>query len=179
MNRKLLVTIHMYLSAFFAPAVMLVAISGGLYLLGIKGEVATQSIYSNSSISVDVQSPSLKNDVTALLASAGVRQYSFEYVKVKGSTLNTLPTSTDHYVIKLQGDGLEIIKARPNLQSRMVELHKGHGPVMFKTFQKLFALGLLLIILSGLWLGLSAAKLRTSTLMTTAAGTAVFTLLLF
>ena len=39
MNRKTLITIHMYLSAFFAPMVLLVAISGGLYLIGIKGSV--------------------------------------------------------------------------------------------------------------------------------------------
>ena len=44
MNRKLLITIHMYLAAFFAPAVLLVAISGGLYLIGVKGEVEQETI---------------------------------------------------------------------------------------------------------------------------------------
>jgi len=34
MNRKLLVTVHLYLASFFTPAVLLVAISGGLYLIG-------------------------------------------------------------------------------------------------------------------------------------------------
>ena len=44
MDRALLVTIHMYLAAFFAPFVFLVAISGGLYLAGVKGELLQQSI---------------------------------------------------------------------------------------------------------------------------------------
>jgi hypothetical protein len=41
-----------------------------------------------------------------------------------------------------------------------------------------FAVGLIAIILSGLWLGLSAQKLRRTTLLTTGAGAIVFGLLL-
>lgn len=178
MDRKLLITIHMYLSAFFAPAVLLVAFSGGLYLFGIKGAVEQETIYSSHDLSIDSSSASLKTDVAAALVTAGVDSYTFEYVKVKGTTLYTRPTSTDHYIINLNPDGLEIIFAQPSLQSRLVELHKGHGPTAFKTFQKAFAVGLIFIVLSGLWLGISAAKLRRSTSLTLAAGGLVFALLL-
>ncbi len=178
MNRKLLVSIHMYLSAFFAPAVLLVAISGGLYLVGIKGEVKQDVIYRSDDSTIDVNSSSLKADVNALLATAGVNAYSFEYVKVKGGSLYTRPTSSDHYIVNLASDGLEVVYAQPNLQSRMIELHKGHGPTAFKTFQKAFAVGLVFIILSGLWLGLSATKLRRATTLTVAAGALTFILLL-
>ena len=179
MDRKLLITIHMYLAAFFAPAVLLVAISGGLYLAGVKGEVEQEAIYSSSNATIDSQSASLHTDVAALLAEAGVESYSYEYVKVSGANLYTRPTSSDHYIIKLNESGVEVIHARPSLQSRMIELHKGHGPSAFKTFQKAFAVGLLLIMLSGLWLGISAARLRRSTLLTATAGAIVFALLLF
>ena len=178
MNRKLFITIHMYLSAFFAPAVLLVAISGGLYLLGIKGQVEQETIYS-SDTTIDVASSSLDADVTALLAKAGAGSYSYEYVKVNGSKLYTRPTSSDHYIIQTSKEGVDVIYARPSLQSRMIELHKGHGPSAFKTFQKIFALGLIFIMLSGLWLGISAARLRKSTLLTAAAGTVAFVILLF
>jgi hypothetical protein len=177
MNRKLFITIHMYLSAFFAPAVLLVAISGGLYLLGIKGQVEQETIYS-SDTAIDVKSSSLDADVSALLAAAGAGSYSYEYVKVSGSKLYTRPTSSDHYIIQPSEDGVDVIHARPSLQSRMIELHKGHGPGAFKTFQKIFALGLIFIMLSGLWLGISAARLRKSTLLTAAAGTVAFVILL-
>ncbi|MAT93627.1 MAG: hypothetical protein CME59_13600 [Halioglobus sp.] len=179
MNRKLLITLHMYLSAFFAPAVLLVAISGGLYLVGIKGEVKQDVVYRADGMSIDSDSATLKADVTELLASAGVQAYNFEYVKVKGSSLYTRPSSADHYIINIEPTGLEVVHARPNLQSRLIELHKGHGPTAFKTFQKIFAAGLVLIILSGLWLGISAARLRRSTSLTLAAGALVFALLLF
>ena len=179
MDRKLLITVHMYLAAFFAPAVLLVAISGGLYLAGIKGTVEQEVIYSSSSATIDSKSESLHTDVAALLAAAGVESFSYEYVKVSGATLYTRPTSSNHYIIKLNERGVEVIHARPSLQSRMIELHKGHGPSAFKTFQKAFAVGLIFIILSGLWLGISAARLRRSTLLTSAAGAVVFALLLF
>jgi hypothetical protein len=61
----------------------------------------------------------------------------------------------------------------------MIELHKGHGPSAFKTFQKAFAVGLIFIILSGLWLGISASRLRQSTLLTAISGAVVFALLVF
>ena len=177
MDRKLLITIHMYLAAFFAPAVLLVAISGGLYLAGVKGDVEQEIIYNSSETMIDNKSPTLQADVAALLASAGVESYSFEYIKVKGATLYTRPTSSDHYLIKSNGGGVEVIHARPSLQSRMIELHKGHGPTTFKTFQKAFAIGLIFIILSGLWLGISAPRLRRSTLLTAATGVVIFALL--
>jgi len=113
------------------------------------------------------------------LEKAGVDTFAFEYVKVKGGSLYTRPTSSDHYIVNLASDGLEVVYAQPNLQSRMIELHKGHGPTAFKTFQKAFAVGLVFIILSGLWLGLSATKLRRATTLTVAAGALTFLLLLF
>jgi hypothetical protein len=173
MNRALFVTIHMYLSAFFAPFVLLVSISGGLYLIGVKGSVEQQPVYQTGDIAIDTKSDSLKADVDALLAAAGVSDYSYEYVKVKGATLYTRPTSRQHYVIKL-GEEVEVIKAQPSLQAALMEMHMGHGPTTFKTFQKVFALGLLLVIASGIWLGLSAARLRQRTLLTVLAGSAAF-----
>lgn len=176
MKRKVIVTIHLYLAAFFAPAVLLVAISGGLYLLDIKGEVELETIYS-SSIVVDSKSTALKRDIDSLLESAGVVGYEYEYVKVKGRTLYTRPTSTEHYVVQLTDSGVEVIHAQPNLQSRMIELHKGHGPSAFKTFQKLFAISLIFIIVSGLVLGISNTRLRPTTLLVAAVGAVVFSML--
>ncbi|MCX2981598.1 hypothetical protein EYC98_12065 [Halieaceae bacterium IMCC14734] len=180
MDRKLLITLHLYLSAFFAPAVILVALSGGLYLLGIKGTVAVEPVYSGPAVAfaIDANSPTLKQDVKVLLSTAGVNDFEFDYVKVKGNTLYTRPTSAEHYQFKLSADAVEVIHAIPSLQNRMIELHKGHGPTAFKTFQKAFAVGLLLVILSGLWLGISAARLRPKTLLSTGAGTLLFVLLL-
>ena len=50
LTRKQLLTLHMYVAAFFAPAVFLVAISGGLYLAGVKGSVEQDTIYSSEEV---------------------------------------------------------------------------------------------------------------------------------
>ena len=39
MARAVLVKLHLYFSAFIAAAIVLVAVSGGRYLIGIKGTI--------------------------------------------------------------------------------------------------------------------------------------------
>ena len=173
MNRTLFITIHMYLAAFFAPFIFLVSISGGLYLVGVKGSLQQDPVYQTEGIAIDTKSLTLKADVDALLVAAGVSDYDYEYVKVKGSTLHTRPTSRQHYIIEL-GEEVEVIKAQPSLQAALMELHKGHGPTTFKTFQKFFALGLFFIVASGLCLGLSALGLRKRTLLIFLGGGSTF-----
>ncbi len=175
MNRSVFITIHMYLSAFFAVFVLLVATSGGLYLLGYKGSVATEQVHAEADITglAEQNGEALEQAVANLLGRAGVEGYSFEYVKVKGSTLYTRPTSRIHYMIEL-GDEITVSRREPSLQSAMMELHMGHGPLAFKTFQKVFAVGMVFIIVSGLWLGLSAERLRMRTLAAAGSGAALF-----
>ena len=62
----------------------------------------------------------------------------------------------------------------PSLQKRMIELHMGHGPTAYKAYQQVFAAGMLFIILTGLWLGLSSARLRFSTAVISGAGVILF-----
>ena len=176
LNRSFFISLHMYLAAFFAPFIFLVSMSGGLYLIGVKGSVEQTPVFQSVDYAIDTGAEDLKSRVDALLTAAGVTGYEYEYVKVKGDTLYTRPTSREHYVINL-GEGVEVIRAQPSLQSAMIELHKGHGPTTYKTFQKLFAMALLLIVSSGLFLGLSATRLRPRTLATSLAGFAAFTLL--
>ena len=180
MHRKLLISLHLYLAAFFAPAIILVAISGGLYLIGEKGSVVTEKIYEGSHPELSASSSTIKADVSALLTTAGVSEYDFEYVKAGGNTFYTRPTSRDHYIIRLKDEGsLSVELAQPNFQAAIIELHKGHGPGAFKTFQKVLAAGLFLIVISGLWLGISAPSLRTKSLATTVAGGVILLVLIF
>lgn len=177
MNRKLIVSIHLYLAAFFAPAVLLVAVSGGLYLIGIKGSVEETTIYSGPA-TLNTESDALQAEVDALLVKAGVKDYTYEYVKIKGNNLYTRPTSRAHYRVQLTQSGVDVMHAKPNFQSKMLELHKGHGPSYFKTFQKFFALSLVFVIASGFWLGVANSRLRKTTLIASVIGAGFFTLLI-
>jgi len=169
MNRSFWIKAHLLTAAFFTPALLLIALSGGLYLLGIKGKVVQTPIAVPADAAINAQSPTLDQDVRALLQSLGLPA-AFEYVKVSGNTLYTRPTSQPHFELRLQPEGLRLLLNKPSLQKSLIELHKGHGPLMFKDFQKAMAAALLFILASGTWLGLSALGLRRLTAVTTGAG---------
>ena len=173
MTRILLIKLHLYLSAFFSAAIVLVAVSGGLYLIGIKGSIESTPVGIASNGQQLLQDPSEAN-VQAALASFGFSDFEFEYVKQKGSQLITRPTTRPFYTLNISGNEAAVHYNVPSLQKRMIELHMGHGPTAYKTYQQVFAAGMLFIILSGLWLGLSSARLRLSTAVISGTGVLLF-----
>jgi len=112
--------------------------------------------------------------VQAALSSLSVSGFEFEYVKQKGSKLITRPTTRPFYTLDISGDEVVVQYNEPSLQRRMIELHMEHGPTAFKTYQQVFAAGMLFIILFGLWLGLSSARLRLSTAVISGTGVLLF-----
>jgi hypothetical protein len=172
-SRRLFINIHLYLSAFFAGVVVLMALSGGLYLLDIKGENA-QSVVAVIDGGAALLSDPTKEAVSAAIARAGVSGFDFDYVRTSGSKVYTRPTSATNYVLEVVDDSITVTRQVPDLQKRMIELHKGHGPTLFRTFEKVFAAGMVFIILSGVWLGLSAERLRKPTLLAAGSGLMVF-----
>ena len=173
MARALLIKLHLYCSAFFAAAIVSVAVSGCLYLIGIKGtneQTPVGTLATGQQLLLD---PS-EAKVQAALASLGVSDFEFEYVKQKGSQLITRPTTRPFYTLDISGEEAVVQYNEPSLQKRMIELHMGHGPTAYKTYQQVFAAGMLFIILTGLWLGLSSARLRFSTAVISGAGVILF-----
>ena len=173
MARALLIKLHLYCSAFFAAAIVLVAVSGGLYLIGIKGTIEQTPVGTLATGQQLLLEPS-EAKVQAALASLGVSDFEFEYVKQKGSQLITRPTTRPFYTLDISGEDAVVRYNEPSLQKRMIELHMGHGPTAYKTYQQVFAAGMLFIILTGLWLGLSSARLRFSTAVISGAGVILF-----
>ena len=176
MTRALLIKLHLYCSAFFSAAIVLVALSGGLYLTGIKGTIDQTRIGLAGSGEQLLAEPSIEA-VQAALTEVGVTDFEFDYVKQKGSQLITRPTTRPFYTLDVSGNDVVVQYNEPSLQKKMIELHMGHGPVAYKTYQKIFAAGMLFIILSGLWAGLSSTKLRGPTAAVAGGGLMVFALL--
>lgn len=169
---------HLYVTAFVAPMFILIAISGGLYLIGVKGEVTKTPLELPADATLDFASRNLKEDVAALLAAQGVN-HRFEYIRGGATSLVTRPTSRVNYEIGLVDQKLVAHRVKPNLQKTMIELHKGHGPTLFKTYQKLVAISLLLIVLSGLWMGLNSKMLRNKAAITFGSGLVFFIVVAF
>jgi len=171
--RRTLVLVHMYFAAFMAPAFLLVALSGGLYLLGNKGSVQSEQLTLPADSALNFESETLESDIRTLLESVGI-DHKFEYVKANGQQAETRPTSRTHIEFLQSDQGLQAKVNKPSLQYAMMELHKGHGPKLFKLYQMLVALTLLGVVLGGLAVGLLAQSYRRKVLITSAVGLAVF-----
>jgi len=176
--RKYLVLAHLYFAGFLAPAFLMVAISGGLYLLGNKGSFKTESVSLPAAAFLDFESPTLETEVRALFEANNIDE-DFEYIKNRGTVLQTRPTSRTHIELKQTTGGLTATRKTPNFQAKIMELHKGHGPKLFKIYQKLVALGLIGVVFGGIFVGLLAAGYRRKTIVVSVLGILAFIVLAF
>lgn len=173
--RKLLILAHLWLAGLMAPAFALHAISGGLYLMNIKGEVSTERVALPSGAALDFESPELEADVRALLKSANL-DHDFEYIRNRGTVIQLRPTSKTYLEFKQSPQGLQASRLKPDTVRSLMELHKGHGPLVFKTYQKLVAVLLVGVVIGGMLVGLLAKAYRRQTIIAVVIGTIVFVL---
>lgn len=176
--RKYLVLAHLWLAGLMAPAFALHAISGGLYLMDIKGQAATERVSLPAGAELDFKSATLDTDVRALLKTANLK-HDFEYVKNRGSLIQLRPTSNTYLEFKQTPQGLSATRVKPNTVRSMMELHKGHGPQLFKSYQKLVALLLLVVVFGGILVGFMARAYRRQTVIAVVIGMVVFVLIGF
>lgn len=173
MSRKYIVKTHMFIAAFFAPVMIVTALSGGLYLFGEKGRVEQEIIYTGSKTDLNHHSEDLKSQVVRFLQDKGI-DADFEDIKIYKNAIWTQPTSRTFYIIKERDNELVVSRNTPNFIKKIAELHNGNGPIYFKVFQRFLAVGLIFMVVSGLWLGLNSANLRKTTLIISSTGTVIF-----
>lgn len=176
--RKYMVLAHLWAAGLMAPAFAIHAVSGGLYLMGQKGSAATERLSLPANAELDFSSPTLEGDVRTFLKDAKI-DHDFEYVKNRGNVIQLRPTSNTYLEFKQTDQGLTGSRVKPDTVKAMMELHKGHGPQLFKSYQKLVALMLLLVVFGGILVGLLAKAYRRQTVIAVAVGMAVFILVGF
>ncbi|GLQ24487.1 hypothetical protein GCM10007853_23610 [Algimonas ampicilliniresistens] len=172
-TRRLLINLHLIFAGLMAPAFILVAISGGLYLIGNKGQTVDTPVVLPAGSMLDFSSDSLEADVRALLSQSGI-DHSFEYIRDRGTTIELRPTSRTYLSLSQTPDGLTATRHNPNLQKSMIELHKGHGPSLFKLYQKFVALFLIGVVLGGVLVGLLSKAYRGKTIVALSIGSILF-----
>jgi hypothetical protein len=176
--RKYLILAHLWLAGLMAPAFALHAISGGLYLMNIKGTAATERVALPTGAELDFESATLEEDVRALLKTANLN-HEFEYIRNRGTVIQLRPTSETYLEFKQTPQGLSATRVKPDTVRSMMELHKGHGPQIFKSYQKLVAVLLLGVVLGGILVGLMAKAYRRQTVIAVVIGMVVFVLVGF
>jgi len=176
--RRLLILLHLFGASFMAPAFGLVAITGGLHMIGGGEKVASTQVALPAGAVLDFKSPTLDSDVRALFEQANI-DVDFGYIKNRGATkIQTRPTSRTYVEISQTASGLKATVNKPNFQKAMMEIHKGHGPKILRTYHKLVALGLFLVIFGGFLVGLLAKNYRTKTLAAAGLGTLLYIILI-
>ena len=151
MKRQTLFNIHFYLSSFFTPFLILIAVTGTFYLNGNKGAAESKLIKEGIQFQAGVAK---KEQISKMLKEID-SSYSFEYIKDRGSSIQTRPTTRDYYNFKKKKDGsFSLYKDSPNFLLRIIEVHKGHGPKLLKYLQIVLGLSLFLIVLTGLFMSL-------------------------
>ncbi|WP_379545531.1 hypothetical protein ACFCW2_08090 [Qipengyuania sp. DSG2-2] len=176
--RNLLVLGHLLAAGLLAPLFLLVAFTGGNYLIDNKGEVIETPLTVPSGFTLDPDAATIEDDVRAVL-TANELPTDFEYLRFRPGSITTRPTSED-YVVFAEEDGVwSATLNEPDLQYRLMELHKGHGPESFKIYQIIAAITLFLVVLGGLLVGFLSPAYRGKTVGSLAFGTVVFALLAF
>lgn len=159
---------------FLLPFLLMMPLAGTLYLLGQSGDEVREKVFE-----VQGDIPEEKSEKEAffrqVFKDAGI-DYDFQYIRETPTQLIFRPTSRTYMVAKLTPSGAEIFKSSPNLVKIMVELHKGHGPILFRYFEMIFGVGLILMALSGVWLALLVPAYRNKMLFSFGAGAVLFAL---
>ena len=172
MNRKFLINIHLYLSAFFLPFLLLMPLTGFLYLLGEKGEATRELVYSiNETMPVEVEEQKawIQENLDRFDST-----YTYESIRSGNKTHILRPSHKPYYNLIETDEGVDFYKVSPNFLQSMVELHKGHGPQVVRKLQTVFGLGLLIVVISGVCLALTVAPYRKKTFIGLALGLIVF-----
>lgn len=170
MQRSQLIKLHLYVAAFLFPFLFIMSLSDVLELLNIKGEMYKEQLYSTDDDAVDFNSRTLKGDVRKILSKLNVNT-EFAHLKIKNNKLYTRPNYTTHYAFKKANGYLKVYEYKQSIQLKLMSLHKGNGPSLYKLYQQIFVYGLFFILISGLWLGITSSALRSKTIMVFISGT--------
>lgn len=176
--RRILIQVHLYLAGFLAPAFVLVALTGALHLAQLEGGTQSTPITLPANTMLDSASPTIEADVRAVLEDAGV-DVRFEYIRGRGDRFMTRPTTRDFVVFEQGSDGVSATLESPSFSYAMMELHKGHGPRIFRKYSIVAGIALFFVVIGGLAVGLLAKNYRKQTLISTAIGAIIFVVMGF
>lgn len=169
MNRLTWIKIHLYISAFFAPFIFLMAFTGVSYLLDFKGNEKKDFI---KEISYEQINEFNDENVKKVLAEIDPN-YKFEYLKTAGNSISTRPYTRTYYSFEKKAEIIALYKHTPDFLRSIIEVHKGHGPMALKWLERFMGIGLFLITISGMWLAFSLQRDRKITLVLSSLGLAV------
>ncbi len=180
MNRVKIINLHLILAAVLLPAILMFAVTGGFYTWGLKGG------YDSQSYKLPLAQP-LSGDLATLVEFAQTELDKQQQAYPTGGA--KLKSNTHTHVLEWTGSNLDInlstdkgsqlatlqVKQTSAYRS-LVQLHKAKGGTVFKVYAALVALGLLVILFSGVLMGVTLTKYRQTTVLALLAGSGLWVL---
>jgi hypothetical protein len=154
--RPYIIKFHLLLTSFFIPFLIILPLTGTLYLLNIKGTVEKTSAFHIVQI-LPTESKELETFFRQEFKDRNI-DYPFETIKIALPELIFRPTTKNYYQAKINPQGAEVFFVKPNWQTKLMELHKGHGPKVAKKWSVVFGVGFFLILISGFILALTQSS---------------------
>jgi len=178
--QKLFTYVHASLAAFFLPLGLLYAITGGLYVLDIKGKYVT------TDYQVETEQP-LPTELSGLLAVAEdeLRSRNLDFptgsARIrKGGTSQYLEWTGTRRDIELHpttDPNQAVLKVKDTTLHRyFVQLHKAKGGAWFNAFAPVWAVGLIGLLVTGVVLTFYATRYLRTALVASVLGLVAFVL---
>lgn len=180
--QRTLTTVHLLLAAFFLPIALMFAATGALYTLSIKGNYLETSRTLELSAPLTAELSALTKVTEEALAAEGLAVPSgAASVKKAGTGYELEWTGVDRDVLlKPTADPLKatLVIKDTTAWRHLVQLHKAKGSDVAKGISVLWALGLIVILCSGLLMAWNVPVYRRKALGAGALGLATFMLYL-
>lgn len=178
--QRTLITVHLLLAAFFLPIALMFATTGALYTVSIKGNYVETNRTLELSAPLTPELSSLTKVVESALAAEGIEVPSgAASVKKAGTGYELEWTGAARDVLlKPTADPLKatlVIKDTTSWR-HLVQLHKAKGSDVAKGISVLWAIGLVIILCSGLLMAWHVPAYRRKAIGAGALGLATFVL---
>jgi len=154
-NPQVLRSFHAYLAMFFLPAVILFAVTGSLYIFGVKGDLNTKSY--QIQLSQSLPRPLAQNiEAQEQVMVDYAREHGIEVPEgkaQKGRMGVTLGNPAGYHLVLIPDrteNSAELQVNQPGLYYKIVLLHKAKCGWVFKSFGVATGICLVLLYVSGI-----------------------------
>lgn len=182
MTRYQMIQMHMLLAAFLLPLALMYLVSGILYTLDVKGHIKKQEIMVPLEQAFVPNLEDLKKQTINILKQKHMPTPGGEPSLKKRKGVYELYWSDLKYAVKLQATShpmtARLTVKKRNFLAQVMRIHRAEAGLVFQVFTIILVLGLMTILLSGVYMALMVPKFKRPVLWVMSLGFATFWVLI-
>ena len=178
LKRSQMIHVHMLLAALVLPVLLMYLISGMLYTFDVKGHIKKQKIDI-----ILAQPVPLRLDALAAITEKSLLQHHLpipegEMSLKKKKTSYLFRWGDLKYAVSVKTTKnpkvLKMTVRERNFLTQVMRIHRAEAGVIFKVIPSILLIGMLLVLLSGIYMALSIPKFRKPVLYSMGCSTGLF-----